>query len=101
VSALGVGGRAAGANAHVLLVVVGARDDGSQVELVIRGELNLTPGSRSWKVFGFDLQRTVGAPGTYAASARRAREREQRQERKQRQAREQRRDPGQRLGGRS
>jgi hypothetical protein len=79
VSALGVGGRAAGANAQVLLVVVGARDDGSQIELVIRGELNLTPSGRGWKVFGFDLQRTVGAPGTYAASVRRAGDREDRE----------------------
>ena len=100
VSARGVGGRAAGATARVLLVVVGAREDGSQVELVIRGELNLTPAGRIWKVFGFDLQRSVGKPGTFAAAARRAREREQRQDRREREQRRDR-EQGQRPGGRS
>jgi hypothetical protein len=95
-SALAVGGRAAGATAQVLLVMAGAREDGSQVELVVRGELNLTPAGRGWKVFGFDLQRSVAAPGTYAAAARRAREREQRQERREREQRQERREREQR-----
>jgi hypothetical protein len=100
VSALAVGGRPVGASAQLLLVVVGAREDGSQVELVIRGELNLTPAGRIWKVFGFDLQRSVGKPGTFAAAARRAREREQRQDRREREQRRDR-EQGQRPGGRS
>ena len=70
VSVLAAGGRAVGANAEVLLVLVGARADGSQTELVVRGRLRLTPTSDGWKVFGFDLTRSVGAPGTHARSVR-------------------------------
>ena len=71
VSVLAAGGRAVGANAEVLLVLVGARADGSQTELVVRGELRLTPTLDGWRIFGFDLTRSVGAPGTYARSVRR------------------------------
>jgi hypothetical protein len=71
VSVLAAGGRAVGANAEVLLVLVGARADGSQTELVVRGELRLTPTPDGWRIFGFDLTRSVGAPGTYAKSFRR------------------------------
>jgi hypothetical protein len=70
VSVLAAGGRAVGASAEVLLVLVGARADRSQVELVVRGELELTPVPGGWKVFGFDLARSVGAPGTYTAAVR-------------------------------
>jgi hypothetical protein len=70
VSVLAAGGRAVGASADVLLVLVGAREDGSQTELVVRGRLRLTPTSDGWKVFGFDLTRSVGAPGTHARSVR-------------------------------
>lgn len=73
VSVLAAGGRAVGADAEVLLVLIGARDDGSQTELVVRGRLRLTPTPDGWKVFGFDLTRSVGAPGTYAESVRRQR----------------------------
>lgn len=75
VAVLAAGGRAVGASAEVLLVIVGARQDGSQVELVVRGTLRLTPTPKGWKVFGFDLSRSVGAPGAHAASARRDRAR--------------------------
>jgi hypothetical protein len=71
VSVLAAGGRAVGANAEVLLVLVGARADSSQTELVVRGELRLTPTLDGWRIFGFDLTRSVGAPGTYARSVRR------------------------------
>jgi hypothetical protein len=94
VSALAVGGRPVGASAQVLLVVVGAREDGSQVELVVRGTLKLTPAGRGWKVFGFDLLRSVGGPGRYATSTRRARERERGKGRAERSDRDQRQRPG-------
>jgi hypothetical protein len=74
VAVLAAGGRAVGASADVLLVVVGAAEDGSSVELVVRGDLVLTPMPGGWKVFGFELTRTQGSPGTYAAAARRQRE---------------------------
>lgn len=75
VAVLAAGGRAVGASAAVLLVVVGAEADGSSVELVVRGDLVLTPMPGGWKVFGFELTRTQGAPGSYAAAARRERHR--------------------------
>jgi hypothetical protein len=85
VSALAVGGRVVGATAQVLLVLVGARDDGTQVELAVRGRLDLTPTAQGWKVFGFDLTRSTGAPGAFAAALQRVR---QQKEEQQQQARE-------------
>lgn len=68
-------GRPAGATAVVTLVLLGTRSDGSHLELTVTGDLDLTPGRSGWQVFGFDLQRSVGAPGTYAKGQRHARQR--------------------------
>lgn len=57
-------GTAAGATADVTLVLVGLRNDRSKVELAVSGQLFLTKDS-GWRIFGFDLQRSVGAVGTY------------------------------------
>lgn len=89
VSVLAAGGRAVGASADVVLVVVGAHADGSSIEVVVRGDLELTPTSDGWKVFGFELARSQGPPGTYAAAVRRQREREARRDRD---------EPGERRG---
>lgn len=56
-------GRAAGATAAVRLVLLGIRADRSEVEVAVSGKLYLTR-EKGWRVFGFDLQRDVGAPGT-------------------------------------
>lgn len=57
-------GRAAGATAEVTLVLLGARADDTEVEVAVSGELYLTR-DEGWRVFGFDLRRNVGAPGSY------------------------------------
>jgi len=57
-------GRAAGATADVTLVLLGIRADESEVELAVTGQLYLTRDG-GWQVFGFDLARTLGAPGSY------------------------------------
>jgi hypothetical protein len=63
-------GRAVGATAVVQLVLLGLRADGERVETALTGELFLTrPGSR-WRVFGYDVQRSTGAPGSFAAAHR-------------------------------
>lgn len=59
--------RAAGATADVSLVLVGLRQDQSQVEVAVTGQLFLTKDS-GWRVFGFDVRRSVGAVGAYARS---------------------------------
>jgi hypothetical protein len=74
VAVLAAGGGAVGASADVLLVVVGAAADGTSLELVVRADLQLTPTAKGWKVFGFELARNQGAPGSYAAAVRRQRE---------------------------
>jgi len=61
-------GRAVGATAVVTLVLLGLRADGSRVEVAVTGDLYLTRPGRSWQVFGYDLQRSTGAPGSYARS---------------------------------
>lgn len=58
----------AGATAQVTLVLVGARPGGAQVEQVVRGELYLTATAGGWRVFGFDLSRSVAAVGSFARS---------------------------------
>ena len=74
VAVLAAGGRAVGASADVLLVVVGAAADETSLELVVRADLQLTPTAKGWKVFGFELARNQGAPGSYAVAVRRQRE---------------------------
>lgn len=56
--------RAAGATADVRLVLLGIRADRSEVEVGVSGQLYLTR-EKGWRVFGLNLQRTVGAPGTH------------------------------------
>lgn len=62
----------AGATAQVTLVLVGAREGGSQVEQVVRGDLFLTATTGGWRIFGFELSRSVGAVGSYARAQQRA-----------------------------
>lgn len=100
VSALAVGGRPVGASAQVLLVLVGARTDGTQIELTVRGELDLTPTAQGWRVFGFDLARSTGAPGAFAASLKRVRERQAEQRRLERAQGQRARERGDRDGQR-
>ena len=64
------GHRASGATARVELVMVGADEGGSASELAVTGQLYLTKTKAGWRIFGFDLQRAVGAPGAYVAHLR-------------------------------
>ena len=59
------GHRASGATARVELVMVGADESGSASELAVTGQLYLTKTKAGWQIFGFDLQRSVGAPGAF------------------------------------
>ena len=59
-------GRAVGATAVVQLVLLGLRADGNRVEIAVTGDLYLTRPGQPWQVFGYDLQRSTGAPGSYA-----------------------------------
>jgi len=76
VSVLAVRGRAIGASARVLLVMVGVRADGTELELVVRGRLRLTPTADGWRIFGFELSRSLGAPGSFAQALRDSRRRD-------------------------
>lgn len=61
------GHRPSGATARVELVLVGAGAAGVVSELAVTGDLYLTKTTAGWRIFGFDLNRSVGAPGAYAA----------------------------------
>ena len=64
-------GRAVGATASVQLVLLGLRTDGNRVETAVTGDLYLTrPAGQPWRVFGYDLQRSTAAPGSYARAHR-------------------------------
>ena len=53
--------RPQGASARVYLRLAGVRDDGSVVYLSVSGDLYLTRTvGDAWKIFGFDLHRSVG-----------------------------------------
>ena len=70
-------GHAVGATASVELVLLGLRAGGERVEVAVTGDLYLTrPGAGPWRVFGYDLQRSVGPPGGYARAQRRDRQRQ-------------------------
>jgi hypothetical protein len=71
------GHRASGASAKVELVMVGAGESGSASELAVTGELYLTKTSKGWRIFGFDLHRSVGAPGAYVDQLRAQRDKQQ------------------------
>jgi hypothetical protein len=61
------GHRPSGATAHVELVLVGAGTAGAVSELAVTGDLYLTRAPAGWRIFGFDLNRSVGDPGSYTA----------------------------------
>ncbi len=63
-------GTAVGVTAAVTLVLVGADADGKKTETAVTGELYLTRVRTGWRVFGYDLQRSTGAPGSYARAHR-------------------------------
>jgi hypothetical protein len=60
------GHRASGATAGVELVMVGVGAAGAASELVVTGDLYLTKTDAGWRIFGFDLNRSVGEPGDFA-----------------------------------
>jgi hypothetical protein len=63
-------GRPLGVTAVVQLVLLGLRADGERIETALTGELYLTrPGAR-WQVFGYEVDRSTGAPGSYARAHR-------------------------------
>jgi len=66
--------RPSGATARIELVVVGIDDAGTASELAVTGELFLTKTDNGWRIFGYDLQRSVGKPGAYLARQRAQRE---------------------------
>ncbi len=59
-------GSAVGATASVVLVLRGLGESGRRSELAVTGELYLTRERGRWRIFGYDLQRSVGPPGSYA-----------------------------------
>jgi hypothetical protein len=68
------GHRPSGATAEVELVMAGVNKAGSAAELAVTGKLYLTKANAGWRIFGFDLHRSVGKPGDYAARQRALRE---------------------------
>jgi hypothetical protein len=61
------GHRPSGATARVVLVLAGVGRAGEVSELAVTGDLYLTWTGSGWRIFGFDLSRSVGKPGSYAA----------------------------------
>ncbi|KRF15339.1 hypothetical protein ASG90_11535 [Nocardioides sp. Soil797] len=59
VDILAVKGRAVGSTARFLLVFDTSGDVERRVR--VRGQLSLSPGGSGWKVFGYDVRRSVGA----------------------------------------
>ncbi len=84
------GHRPSGATAEVELVMVGVDETGSAAELALTGKLYLTKNKTGWRIFGFDLNRSVGKPGDYAARQRAARQQQQKQQSKPEQKQKQR-----------
>ncbi len=72
VTAFAPRGTAVGATADVTLVLQGVGEAGRRYETVVQAELSLTRTNGRWKVFGYDVRRSVGAPGTFAEANRRA-----------------------------
>ncbi|HYJ66513.1 MAG TPA: hypothetical protein VEX15_02500 [Nocardioidaceae bacterium] len=70
------GHRPSGASADVQLVMVGAGSGGTASELAVTGQLYLTKTASGWRIFGFDLQRSVGEPGSFAAHLRATRDKQ-------------------------
>jgi len=68
VTAFAPRGAAVGATADVTLVLRGLGAGGRSTETVVRAQLSLTRTRGAWKVFAYDVQRSVGAPGSFAAA---------------------------------
>jgi hypothetical protein len=68
------GHRPSGATADVQLVMLGAGSAGAMSELAVTGQLYLTKTESGWQIFGFDLQRSVGDPGSFVAHLRATRD---------------------------
>jgi hypothetical protein len=89
--------RPSGATARIELVMVGMDDSGTASELAVTGELFLTNTDNGWRIFGYDLQRSVGKPGAYVARQRAQHEQPEKPKAKKPKPRHQ---TGQREGGR-
>jgi hypothetical protein len=68
--------RPSGATADVQLVMIGAGSSGAMSELAVTGQLYLTKTESGWRIFGFDLQRSVGDPGSFVAHLRATRDKQ-------------------------
>ena len=62
VTAFAPKGSAVGATADVALVLQGVAESGRRSRLSVTGELHLTRVDGNWRIFGYDLQRSVHAP---------------------------------------
>lgn len=62
VTAFAPKGSAVGATADVALVLRGVAESGQRSKLSVTGELHLTRVDGRWRIFGYDLQRSVHAP---------------------------------------
>jgi len=62
VTAFAPKGSAVGATADVALVLQGVAESGQRSRLSVTGELHLTRADGNWRIFGYDLQRSVHAP---------------------------------------
>ena len=62
VTAFAPKGSAVGATADVALVLQGVAQSGQRSKLSVTGELHLTRVDGNWRIFGYDLQRSVHAP---------------------------------------
>lgn len=61
-------GSAVGATAEVALVLHGLGESGRRSKLSVTGELHLSRFDGSWRIFGYDLQRSVRAAGSQGAA---------------------------------
>ncbi len=87
------GHRPSGATADVQLVLLGAGSAGAMSELAVTGQLYLTKTESGWQIFGFDLQRSVGAPGAFVAHLRATRDKPDHSKSKQAKQRHQKKAP--------
>jgi hypothetical protein len=90
------GHRPSGATAEVELVLLGVDKAGSTAELAVTGKLYLTKNTTGWRIFGFDLHRSVGKPGDYAARQRAERAQQPKQQQKPQQQKQK--QPGPKQG---
>ena len=64
VTAFAPSGSPVGATADVNLVLRGVSESGRRSDLSVTGEVYLTRAGGKWQIFGYDLQRSVRAPGS-------------------------------------